>query len=100
MSSSASFNADDFIPRNQRSFPLHQLAKIFTCSVAHLFDLISDGEIVVPHEDIDKARSRGMIVVTRENLVDFVRRRSSAEWLAGKAAGKSKAQSKTQGGLP
>ncbi len=75
-----SVNANDLIPRTQRSFPLHQLAKIFACSVTHLFNLISEGEIVVPQAEIDRAASRPRILVARESVVDFVRRRSSAEW--------------------
>lgn len=78
------FDAEDWLPRTQCSFPLHQLAKIFSCSVTHLFNLIHEGEIVVPQEQIDRASSRACIVATRENLVDFVRRRSSAEWFARK----------------
>jgi hypothetical protein len=78
-------NAEDLVPRSQRSFPLHQLAKYFECSVKHLFNLITEGEIFVPQEQIENAPSRSRIVVSRESVVDFVRRRlNSTENLARK----------------
>lgn len=76
-------DAEDLVPRTQRSFPLHQLAKHFECSVKHLFNLISEGELFVSQGQIENAPSRSRIVVSRESVVDFVRRRlNSTENLA------------------
>jgi hypothetical protein len=75
-----SVDPDQFIPKTQGNFRLDQVAQIFSCSVNHLFNLIEDGELACPKENIEKAVSRPGILVPRESLCDFVRRRSSPEW--------------------
>lgn len=73
---------EKLIPLTQSAFRLDQVAKMFSTSVQHLFTLITEGELVVPKENIEAAKSRPCILVPRKNLVDFVRRRSSPEWFA------------------
>ena len=76
---------ENMIPRTQRQFRVDQVAKHFEVSVAHVWNLIKQGEIVVPQERIASAPSRSSILVPRESLVDFVRRRSNtAEGKKGK----------------
>jgi hypothetical protein len=78
--SMSGFDPEDFIPANQSAFRVYQVAKIFHCSTQHIFKLITEGEIVVPQERIDSALSRACILIPRDSLVDFLRRRSSVEW--------------------
>jgi hypothetical protein len=83
-------DADELIPRTQAVFRVDQIAKQLQCSVNHIFNLITEGEIVVPQERIASASSRASILVDRESIVDFVRRRSSTTWLERKAAESAK----------
>lgn len=79
------------IPRTQREFRADQVAKHFAVSVAHIWNLIKQGEIVVPQERIASAPSRASILVPRASLVDFVsRRRNSPARLRAKAAAKAR----------
>lgn len=75
---------EKLIPLTQSSFRLDQIAKMFITSVQHVFRLITEGELVVPTANIEAAKSRACILVPRENLIDFVRRRSSPDWFAKK----------------
>jgi hypothetical protein len=78
---------EDLIPRTQSAFRVDQVAKHLNCSVTHIFNLITEGEIVVPKEQLDSAPSRASVLVPRASLVDFVRRRiNSPERIAAKAA--------------
>jgi hypothetical protein len=74
------FDPQECIAANQSAFRVDQIAKLFHLSTQHIFSLIKEGEIVVPQERIDRSLSRACILVPRDNLVDFLRRRSSAEW--------------------
>lgn len=86
---------EDMIPRTQRTFRVDQVAEIFCVSVAHIFNLITEGEIDVPQERIDSAPSRGSILVPRDSLCDFVRRRrNSPARLRAKAAAKVRSKNR------
>jgi hypothetical protein len=74
----ASLDADELIPRTQENFRLDQVAEIFCVSVSHLFSLIKEGELTVPKENIKRAVSRPGILVPRDNLVRFVKRRRNS----------------------
>ena len=69
------FDADELVPRGRESFSLRELAKLFCCSVQHLWNLIEEKEIDVPQENIDRAKSRSTIQVPRAGVVDFLRPR-------------------------
>jgi hypothetical protein len=86
-------NYETLIPQNQSAFRADQVAKIFHVSAQHVFNLIQEGEIVVPQERIESAPSRSSILIPRESLVDFVRRRiNSPENMAAKAKAKKKSR--------
>ena len=61
---------------NRKSFPVFEIAKDLWCSVQHVLNLIKQGEIRVPQENIDRAKSPAAIQVPREAYVDFLRRRT------------------------
>ena len=58
------------------NFPAREVAEILMVSAAHISNLIKDREIIVPQENIDRAASRASIMIPRESLVDFLRRRT------------------------
>ena len=68
--------AATWFPANRNEFRIDEIAKKFICSTQHVWNLIKDGDIKVPAENIKKARSRAGILVPRESLVDFVARRT------------------------
>lgn len=72
------------VPAGRASFPLYELSRIFRVSVVQLWNLIEDGTIAVPKENIDRAKSRAAIQVPRASIVDFVRRRSSRNLRRGR----------------
>jgi hypothetical protein len=76
--------ADSLCPSGRTEFRLDEIAKRWCCSVAHIWNLIKDGEIKVPAENIKRARSRPCILVPRSAIVDFIRRRLSPAFLNGK----------------
>jgi hypothetical protein len=92
------FDVEDLIPRDRTSFSLRELAKAWWCSVQHCFHLVTEGELAVPQEEIDRAKSRSLIRVKRNAVVDFVRRRTGKAWFdqkrrekeAAKASGSSR----------
>lgn len=63
------------LPAGRENFRLDEVATIFRCSLSHFWNLVEEGELAVPQENIDRAPSKGSILVPRKNLVDFVRRR-------------------------
>jgi hypothetical protein len=78
------FDPEELIPKDRKSFSLLELAHLLSVSTQHLYNLILEKELHVPQKDIDAALSRARIRVSRENVVDFVRRRSSPEFVMGK----------------
>jgi hypothetical protein len=72
---------DQWLPPARQSFPLHELAEIFLCSVQHLSNLIEEGELIVPEESIDQTKSRSTIQIPRASVLDFLRRRSSPKFV-------------------
>jgi hypothetical protein len=69
-----------WIPQGE-SFSVYRIANLFTCTPEHIRNLIEQGEIKVPPEEIARAKSKQiswpMLRVTRESLVEFVRARTS-----------------------
>jgi hypothetical protein len=77
------FEAESFVPRTQRAFRVDQIAELLAVTVNHVLNLIKQREIIVPKERIDSAPSGASILVPRESIVRFVkRRRNSASRLA------------------
>jgi hypothetical protein len=76
----AKVDADSMIPAGRENFRLDEIARRFRCSLAHFWNLVKEGELVVPQENINKAPGKGSILVPRKSVVDFVRRRSSASY--------------------
>jgi hypothetical protein len=76
--------ADSLVAPGRAEFRIDEIAKRWRCSVAHFWNLIKDGEIKVPAENINRARSRSCILVPRGAIVDFIRRRLSPAFLNGK----------------
>jgi hypothetical protein len=76
------FDPESFVPSTQRNYRADQVAKLFSCSVNHVVKLIKQREIILPEESIASAPSGPSILVPRESIVDFVRRRTygSAWW--------------------
>lgn len=72
------FDAESFVPQTQRSFRVDQVAELLEVTVNHILNLIKHGEIVVPKEQIDSAPSGASILVPRESIVRFVRRRRNS----------------------
>lgn len=68
------FDPDKMIPAGRENFRFDEVARIFRCSLAHFWNLVEEGELVVPQENIDRAPSKGSILIPRKNLVDFIRR--------------------------
>ena len=66
---------EDWFPVARSGFRLDEIAKTFSCTTTHVWNLIKEGEIPVPAENIDKARSRSCILVPRDSLVAFVIKR-------------------------
>ena len=92
-------DADTFVPRGQSSFHVDQVAKLFCCTVNHILNLIKHGEIVVPKERIDSAPSGASILVPRESIVDFVRRRThGSPWWKKNHAKKKRRRQRLKGG--
>jgi hypothetical protein len=58
------------------NFPAREVAEILRASVSHISNLIKCAEIIVPQENIDRAASRASIIIPRESLIDFLRRRT------------------------
>ena len=77
---SLAFDVESWIPQGE-TFSVHSIAKRFTCSAKHIQNLIEEGEIKVPADEIARAKSKQitwpMLRVTRESLVEFVRARTS-----------------------
>jgi len=72
------FDPESFVPRTQNSFRVDQVAELFAVTVNHILNLIKQGEIVVPKERIDSAPSGASILVPRQSLVRFVKRRQNS----------------------
>jgi hypothetical protein len=89
----STIDAESFVPNTQRSFRADQVAQLFSASANHIVNLIKSGEIVVPEESIASAPSGPSILVPRESIVDFVRRRTygSAWWKKNHAKKKRRA---------
>lgn len=69
--------AEREFPSGRVNFPAREVAPILSISVSHIWNLIKDGEIIVPQENIDRAASRASIMIPRESIVDFARRRTT-----------------------
>ena len=74
-------DVEELAPADRTSFSLREVATRLWCSTRHMFDLVIEGEIVVQKAQIEGARSRSEIRVTRAAFVDFVLRRSGKAWL-------------------
>lgn len=77
---SEEFDAENFVPQDRTSFSLRELAKRYSCTAAHFYNLARDGEFGDLTAEIGRAPSRALIRVNRAAVVDFVRRRSSHAW--------------------
>ena len=77
---SSRFDPEEWLPQ-QPFFRVHEFGKRMCCSSAHISNLVQEGEIVVPQELQDSAPSRAAMRIPRASLVDFLRRRSSQEWV-------------------
>src|SRR5690349_13183772 len=75
------FDPETWVPKDRLSFPLHELAKSWCCSVQHLWNLVRQRELIVPQENIDRAKTRAAIQVPRQAYVDFLVRRSSPNFV-------------------
>jgi hypothetical protein len=75
----AQFNAENFVPRDRTSFALHEVAKLFQCDPKHFYQLVMEGALRVPQQEIDRAKTRSTIRVPRKSIINFIRRRSSCE---------------------
>jgi hypothetical protein len=71
-------DAETFVPRTQNSFRVDQVAELLAVTVNHVLNLIKQRAIVVPKERIDSALSGASILVPRESLVRFVKRRQNS----------------------
>jgi hypothetical protein len=67
---------EDWFPVARAEFRIDEIAKIFSCSIQHVHNLVKSNEIKVPAENIAKAQSAACILVPRESLVDFLNRRA------------------------
>lgn len=74
----SAIDAETLVPRTQNSFRVDQVAEFFSVTVNHILKLIKQGEIVVPKERIASAPSGASMLVPRENLVQFVKRRQNS----------------------
>jgi predicted DNA-binding transcriptional regulator AlpA len=72
------FDPESFVPHTQRAFRVDQIAELLVVTVNHILNLIKQGEIAVPKERIDSAPSGASILVPRESLVRFVKRRRNS----------------------
>ena len=82
MSEHLGVDPERWISDKRSTFPVHELAKMLCCSVQHLWNLIQEGELVVPQANIAHAKTRTTIQVSRESFVEFLRRRSAPNVLA------------------
>lgn len=71
------FDTDAWVPKTQSNFRLDQVADFLSVTVNHVFDLVSEGALKVPRENISRAPSRASILIPRASIVSFVRRRCS-----------------------
>jgi hypothetical protein len=72
---------DDLFPPNRNGFRLDELARHFRCSTQHFYNLVRAGELSVPPDRIESAPSHTSIIVPRESICAFVRKRSSKAFL-------------------
>jgi hypothetical protein len=77
------FDIESFVGPGE-SFAVHWIAKRWCCSAQHIRNLIEEGAIKVPPEEIARARSKQKtwttVRVPRKSLIDFLRIRSSRRW--------------------
>lgn len=76
-------------PIERNSFRTGEVARTLSATVQHIFNLISEREIVVPEENLKRAPSRGSILIPRESLIFFLRTRTR---LPGQKGGTGKAK--------
>lgn len=88
---------DKWIPADRKSFPVFEIAREWKCTVQHVWNLIKEGEIRVPQENIDRATSRAEIQVPRDAYVDFLRQRSRPR-SESEQAGRAKKSARTGNG--
>jgi hypothetical protein len=80
---SKTFDIESFVGPAE-SFAVHRIAKLFCCSVQHVRDLIEEGSIKVPVEEIALAQSKKKTWtaarIPRQSLIKFLRIRTSKRW--------------------
>jgi hypothetical protein len=92
MSKHLGFDPDSWVPNDRTNFPVHEIAARLQCSPQHIWNLIAEKEILVPQENIDRAKTRTTVQVPRESLVDFLKQRSGPEFLAKRAQSRTQAR--------
>lgn len=68
--------AECFVPTKQTSFRINQVAELLSCTSQHIYNLVACGALVVPKENIERAKSGAGIMVPRQTLVAFLDSRS------------------------
>jgi hypothetical protein len=83
---SATFDIESFLGPGE-SFAVYWIGKQLCCSPKHIRNLIEEGALKVPPEEIARARSKQKtwttVRVPRKSLVDFLRLRSSVSGAGG-----------------
>jgi hypothetical protein len=77
--------AESWIPSGREIFPLYELAELFCCSVQHLWNLAEERAIIVPQENIDRAKSRSLFRSRAQALL--ISSGAEARWNGGRKAG-------------
>lgn len=63
------------------TMPVHRVAKFLSVSAQHLRNLIEDGDIKVPADELQRVKRKEkpwtLVRVPRESLVEFIRQRTA-----------------------